>query len=173
MDKIWPTLLIAAAVAALFYGMWLGWRHRARRDSRLSAPSALEAPGETLLAAEALHVATTHHDKPLDRVVMPGLAYRSNATLTVTRGGVTIAAAGEPSVAIAANRISGAGAATWTIDRSVERDGLLVLEWRVAADHGDDAELDTYLRVSDAELQARLIDGIRSIITRTPTGNEV
>jgi hypothetical protein len=110
---------------------------------------------------QALHVATTHHDAPLDRVAVPGLAYRANATVAVATGGVTISAPGEKRVAIAASAIVGVGTATWTIDRSVESDGLVLLAWRTTDAVGQ--VLDTYLRVADPQLQQRLVAGIRSI----------
>ncbi|HWD63349.1 MAG TPA: hypothetical protein VG369_12685 [Humibacter sp.] len=164
MDKLWPTAIIVVLVALIFVGMWRGWRRRAGRDSALAVPTVLDVPGELLLTVHALHVASTHHDKPLDRVVVPGLAFRANATVAVSKGGLTITAQGESSVAIAASAILGIGAATWTIDRTVERDGLILLAWRTAPADADGTVLDTYLRVTDPDERRRLITGIRSII---------
>jgi hypothetical protein len=169
VDKLWPTLLILIVVALVFLAMWVGWRRRARRDSGLVVPTTLDAPGEVLLSVPALHVATTHHDAPLDRVVVPGLAFRANATVTVSRGGVTITAPGEPSVAIARNAVAGVGTATWTIDRSVEPDGLALIAWRAGPEHDGSPVLDTYLRLEDTGLQQRLVAGIRSIAGRPTT----
>ncbi|GAB3387865.1 hypothetical protein GCM10027568_08070 [Humibacter soli] len=171
MDKLWPTLLILVVLALIFVGMWWGWRRRARRDAALVVPNTLDAPGEQLLTVQALHVATTYHDKPLDRVVVAGLAFRANAGVTVWAGGVTIAAPGEPNVAIAAPAIVGVGAATWTIDRTVERDGLILLAWHTAPTAADDAVLDTYLRVTDLDDRHRLEAAIRNTIHHT-TGSE-
>lgn len=170
MDKLWPTLLIVVLVALVFFAMWLGWRRRARRDSGLVVPAQLETPGETLLTVQALHVATTHHDAPLDRVAMAGLAYRANATIDVSTGGVTIIAPGETRVAIAASAVVGVGTATWTIDRSVESDGLVLMAWRTTRTDAGGRVLDTYLRLGDAQLQQRLVAGIRSIAGLTETG---
>jgi hypothetical protein len=165
MDKLWPTLLIVVVVALVFVGMWAGWRRIRRRDAALAIRAALADPGETLLSLPALHVATTHHDEPLDRVVVPGLAFRADATVTVSRGGVTLAAPGEQTVAIEAASILAAGTATWTIDRSVEQDGLALLAWRARRTDGDDQVLDTYLRVAEPERQRELLADIRSLIT--------
>ncbi|GAB3797807.1 transporter [Humibacter antri] len=167
MDKLWPTALIAIVVVLIFVGMWVGWRRRARRDSAIEVPTALAEPGETLLTVKALHVGSTHHDHPLDRVVGPGLAFRANATVTVSAGGITISAPGERSVAIAANAILGAGTATWTIDRTVERDGLVLVAWHSGggsrATDADGPVIDTYLRTADAVEQGRLVAGIHSL----------
>lgn len=180
MDKLWPTALIAIVVVLIFVGMWIGWRRRARRDSSISVPSALTEPGETLLTVKALHVGSTHHDRPLDRVVVPGLAFRANATVTVSTGGVTITAPGERSVAITADAILGAGTATWTIDRTVEHDGLVLVAWRSgserAATDAGGTIIDTYLRTADATEQGRLVASIRSLVPQrnsTPGADDV
>ena len=162
MDKLWPTLLILVVVVLIFIGMWLGWRRLSRRDASLTVPSELAEPGDRLVAVRALHVATTHHDRPLDRVVVAGLAFRAAAEATVSTGGIVLAASGEPSVAITAASIVGIGAATWTIDRTVERDGLVLLAWRVA--DADGTVLDTYLRVVDPDQRDRFVDAARGII---------
>ena len=163
MDKLWPTLLIVVILALVFIGMWIGWRRRARRDSALTVPTVLDEPGAPIMTTEALYVASTYHDKPLDRVVVAGLAFRARATVTVSTGGVSIQAPGESSVAIAASVILGVGAATWTIDRTVERDGLVLLAWSTVPTDADGAVLDTYLRITDPEQRRRLVEGIRSI----------
>lgn len=174
MDKLWPTLLILVVVALVFVGMWAGWRRIRRRDATLSVPTSLAQAGDVTLTVAALHLATTRHDAPLDRVVVPGLGYRANATVTVSSGGVTITAPGEQAVAIATSSIVGAGAATWTIDHSVEPDGLSLIAWRAERTDGDSEVLDTYLRVVDPAEQSRLLAGIRSIVAddanRTTSG---
>lgn len=181
MDKLWPTLLIVVVLALVFLAMWWGWRRRASRDAALTVPTALDAPGAELLTVQALHVASTHHEKPLDRVVVPGLAFRANAAVAVWEGGVTIAAPGEARVAIAVTSILGVGAATWTIDRTVERDGLLLLAWRPSPTTVDGPVIDTYLRVTDPDERRRLVAGVREILGRNAntaaaltddTGNE-
>ena len=173
MDKLWPTLLIVVVLALVFLGMWWGWRRRSRRDAIIDVPTALAAPGERVLTANALHVASTHHDRPLDRVVVPGLAFRANAAVSVWQGGITLATPGEPSVAIAAQDIVGVGAATWTIDRTVERDGLVLLAWHATASDGDAPILDTYLRLTDPDERRRLVTGIRTILHADTSGATV
>ena len=169
MDKLWPTALILVVVVLVFIGMWIGWRRRARRDAGLVVPSALASPGAAILSAEALHVGSTHHDRPLDRVAVPGLAFRARARVDVSEGGVTITSPGESTVAIAAPALLGVGTATWTIDRSVEQDGLVLVAWRTGTADASGDVIDTYLRVADAKDQSRLLASIGSLIAENST----
>lgn len=186
MAEFWPTAIIAVVVVVIFLAMWLGWRRRARRDSGIAVLGSLASPGEPLVRVSALHVGSTHHDRPLDRVVIPGLAFRANATVVVSTGGITIDARGEGSVAIPAGAVIGAGTATWTIDKAVEHDGLVLLVWRTGDGNAEaDARapvVDTYLRLADPAAQNRLLASIRSltagqsgaddVATDTNTGSE-
>ena len=70
--------------------LW-GWRRRRRRDAGLQAPLGdIPAGAEVLATAEGLYVATTVHDKPLDRLSIRPLAFRSRVTVTVTTAGVAL-----------------------------------------------------------------------------------
>jgi hypothetical protein len=169
MDRFWPTAVIIVVVVLVFVAMWIGWRRRARRDAGLVVPDALARPGAPILSTEALHVGSTHHDRPLDRVIVPGLAFRAKAAVDVSEGGVTITSPGESTVAIAASALIGVGTATWTIDRSVEQDGLVLVAWRTGTADASGDVIDTYLRVADARDQSRLVASIHSLIGESST----
>lgn len=176
MDKLWPTVLIVVIVALLFIAMWVGWQHRARRDAALHVPGTLPHAGRLLMTVQALHVGSTHHDRPLDRVVVPGLAFRARAVVTISDTGITMTAPGESSVAIAAAALLGVGTATWTIDRSVEQNGLVLIAWRSGVEDAGAPVVDTYLRVADAQEQGRLVASIRALIGEendTPGADDV
>jgi hypothetical protein len=79
---------------------------------------------------------------------------------------------GEPDVFLDRASIVGVGRATWTIDRAVERDGLVVLSWRL-----DTATVaDSYLRLQggDPDALVHAIDPLRpsAATPATPTGND-
>lgn len=161
MDRLWPTLVIVAIVILVFWGMWWGWRQRSRRDAALVPPHALPEPlGKPLLGLDARYVATTHCGRPMDRVVVAGLAYPGNARVDVFPAGASLAIPGEPLVFLPAGSIEGAGAATWAIDRAVERGGLVCVTWRVREDADP---VDTYLRLLAADDQMRLIEALTHI----------
>ena len=70
MDKLVPTLVAIAIAALILFLLVYGWRRRAKRDSGLGASYDVPADAApATLEAETLYVATTVHDKPLERLV--------------------------------------------------------------------------------------------------------
>jgi hypothetical protein len=165
VDKLLPTLGILAVVVIVLALAIVGWRRRVRRDSGAgggySTPGTLSAP---LAEAAALYVATTKAGQHLERLALPGLAYRGKATIAVRPEGVAIAVTGETPVFIPAAVVSGVGAASVAIDRAVERDGLLRLGWTTSGG----AAADTYFRVVDPAGRAQLAAAIEQIVPDQP-----
>jgi hypothetical protein len=151
MNRTASTLVVALILVLVLAAMWLGWRGRRRRDAALPAvPETLTAPGEFLLAAPALYVATTHAGRPLDRVAVAGLAFRGRTEVAVYGGGVQLAVTGERPVAIDRAQVRDVGLAMNTIDRVVEPGGLVRIGWRLGA--GTDAvDVDSFLRLVDGD----------------------
>lgn len=142
MDRLTPTIVIVVFVLLVFTGLALGWRARRRRQAGLPAldapPSYLGAP---LIADDVFYVATTVAEAPTDRIAVRGLGFRSRAAVTVFPEGVLLGIAGQPDAFIPSAAITGIGRATWTIDRVVGRDGLVVVTWMLGA-----TAVDTYLK---------------------------
>lgn len=155
--------LILAIIALALFGMWRGWRARTRRAARLGVTFG-PATGEAVAAFGGLYVATTAHDDPLDRLPLPHLGFRSRVVVTVTTEGVALDMPAAPTLFLAAARLVGAGRATWTIDRVVERDGLVLIAWTT----DDGTIVDTYLRLQSSEPDA-LVAAVEDLRT-TPTG---
>ncbi len=162
------TVMIAVAVVLLGLLAWAWWR-RTRRDSGLIAPVAEIPEGARVLAVfPGLYVATTAHDRPLERLAIRRLGFRSRVEVTVTDAGVALDLAGAPRLFLPAERLVGVGQSTVAIDRVVERDGLTRLTWRIA----DDTVVDSYFRPQGASARA-LADAVHPIIpTPTPTGSD-
>lgn len=169
MDRSVPALIIAVVLLGVFALMLRSWRRRSRRDAALGAGYPHPAgPGHQLASVTALYVATTPRDLPLERLAIRGLGFRSTATLTVTDAGVWMLLAGEDGIFIPADAIDLLAPATWTIDRVVETDGLLVLGWRLAgADADADGQaaraVDSYFRIVNPDDRRRVSDAITSI----------
>jgi len=161
VDKLLPTLGILAVVIIVLALAIVGWRRRVRRDSGAGAgystPGTLSAPtAET----DALYVATTKAGQHLERLALPGLAFRGKAVVTVRPEGVAIAVTGETPVFIPAAVVTGVGAASVAIDRAVERDGLLRLGWTTSGG----TAADSYFRVVDPAGRAQLTAAIHEIV---------
>ena len=155
-------VLVTLALVAVL--VWAWWR-RTRRDSGLEPPVGEAPAGATTLSThEALYVATTRHDEPLERLAIRGLGFRSRADLTVTSAGVALDLTGQPRFFLPTERIVEVAQATVAIDRVVERDGLVRISWRVDAD----AVVDTYIRPQDASARA-VSDEIGALLTLTGT----
>ena len=177
MDKFGPTVAIGIVFVGILVLMVLSWRRRTRRDSGI-APRTLAETGPELATADALYVASTVHERPMERLAPAGLGFRGRARVSVfagagtagmsTDGAVSIAVDGSDEVVIPAADIVDVAPATWTIDRVVERDGLLLIAWR----DRDDAILDSYVRIVNADERERLMGAIRQVSTHDANSEE-
>ncbi len=165
MDRTIPAVITGVVLIGVLALMLRGWRARGRRDAAL--PAGYPLPGVTtaeLAATPAFYVATTRRGTPLERLNIRGLGFRARAMLTVTEAGVFLALAGEEVVFIPADAIELLEAATWTIDRVVESDGLLMLGWRLNAPAAETGQLvDSYFRIIDPTERVAVYDAIRTI----------
>ncbi|MFI8594281.1 hypothetical protein ACIGCK_07615 [Microbacterium sp. NPDC078428] len=156
-------ILVAVAVLLLGLMAW-GWWRRSRRDRALSAPTDVPVDAAATASFSGLYVATTRHDAPLDRLAIRHLAYRGRVRVDVTATGVILRITGEPDVFLGAPLLLEVGRATWTIDRVVERDGLVYLAWRV----DDTTVADSYLRLQGTDPDA-LVAAVQEILPAPTT----
>lgn len=165
--ELLTAIIVVVTLTLIGLGVW-AWRSRARRDrTPLVAPAEIPAEATITHVFDALYVATTAHQQPLERLAAPGLGFRSRATVTVTDRGVALDLTGQARLFLAADRIVDIDHSTVVIDRVVEKDGLARLTWTT-----DAASLvDSYLRPQDASARA-LIEAIRPLISHTRTGSD-
>jgi hypothetical protein len=165
VDKLLPTIAIVVVLIVVLLLALRGWRRRVRRDAPAGGgyPAPAELGAQTA-AADVLYVATTKAGEQLERLVLPGLAYRGKGILSVSSAGISIRVAGEQPVFVPASTLTGVGAATFTIDRVVERDGLLRFGW--TTDGGVPA--DSYFRVTDPAGRETVTAAIEDILPGTP-----
>ncbi|MCU1478483.1 MAG: hypothetical protein JWQ64_3176 [Subtercola sp.] len=132
-NQIVPAIIVLAILVVIYIGMALAWRARKRRQSAFTLNTVTPADtGELLLEVPMLYVATTPANKPLERLALPGLAFRGRGTFIVWQKGVTISVNGEPDVYVPLADIRSVGTSTFTIDRVVESGGLTRLDWTSA-----------------------------------------
>lgn len=163
------TLIVVLVLLLVLFGMWQGWRAMVRRAAHLTpshdVPAALGAP---LAAAATFYVATTAHEKPLERLAIAGLGFRAHGGLAVYDAGLVLTVTGAEDVWIPASALIAVQPATVAIDKVVEKDGLLALSWNLG-----DTLVDSYFRVTEPEKIGSLYDAIESIAPNAPAESEV
>ncbi|MFT4229687.1 MAG: hypothetical protein QM602_05295 [Microbacterium sp.] len=162
-------LAVMVGVAVLLIGaLAFAWWRRVRRDSGFAPPVGSPPSGAAVVARFAgFYVATTAHDQPLERLAMRGLGFRSRVDVAVTDRGLALELAGGPALFLAPELIVSVAQSTVAIDRVVERDGLVRLDWLAG-----DTVVDTYLRPQDASAK-RVADAIRPLVPASiPTGTD-
>lgn len=161
MERLIPTVIILVVLAGVLVLMWFGWRARRRRDAGLPPIAEPDAElGAPDLELHDIHyVATTRAEDPLDRIAIDPLAYRGRATIGVYSRGVVLQVAGSRPAFIPRAAIESTGTATATVDRAVERDGLLIIRWRLSAEQ----RADTALRVTDPDQRRALRDALAAL----------
>jgi hypothetical protein len=146
-QEIAGSMMLALMVLALAGAGW-GWYRHIKRSSPLKAHLTFDVPdGEPTLSVRALYVATTKADDPIARVAAGPLAYRAKASLSLFPEGVVVKLAGSDALLIPGESGLQAGLATWTIDRVVEPEGLLMLRWTLG-----DTPVDSYFRIVDGDV---------------------
>jgi hypothetical protein len=193
-DRYLPgSIAIAVAVLAII-AMAISWRRRSRRDAALSPLTELPAAlGAELASISGFYVATTVHRKAWERLAVRGLGFRSRVVVGVHEAGLVLAIPAQREIFIPAGSIEEAVAATWAIDRVVERDGLVLVAWRLTSgatpsaaapsdgsDEGTSADstiVDSYFRIVDQQDRLRFFDAIHRIApgagAQTPAESEV
>lgn len=166
-----PVIVTVAILLAVLVAMVVSWRRRSGRQRDSVVPDARDDGGLAGLATEGLYLATTFAGRPLDRVVAGGLGFRARATITVTAEGVRIERDGADPLFLAEQRLVGAGVATWTIDRAVEKNGLTVIAWRLDRADGGADEVESAFRI-ELEPRADLIAAVRSLVQATNARTE-
>lgn len=161
MDKVLSAGLVIVFLVLLLALMMLGWYLRRRRQRGI--PSLVAAPENLTNALEfsGLYVSTTSVDNPLDRIAVRGLGFRARTSVIVADEGIVIPIAGQADSYLPSEDILKTGRATWTIDRVVEPDGLVVVDWRLG-----DRTLASYFRLDDP---AGFVDAVTK---HTKTGSD-
>ena len=157
MDKVIPGVIVLVILLIALTLMVLGWRARARRQVQLDEPQFVPAEtGEYIGDYETFYVATTMAGQPLNRVVVQGLGFRAKAFLRVSSGGVVIPIDGQRDIFIPVADIRDIRRETWTIDRVVEPDGLILLDWTLG-----DTRVDSYFRAEEPEALFSALTSLR------------
>lgn len=146
MDKFVGAVIVISLIAVALSLMFFSWQRRRRRDVSLATASNGGTRETRLLAVNCFYVSTTPRNEPLERLAIPGLAFRARATVGLSRAGVTIEPRGEVETFIPVAQLRGVRAADATIDRSAGRGSLTALDWTAA----NGVEISSFLRIPNS-----------------------
>ncbi|RKT56402.1 transporter [Saccharothrix australiensis] len=132
MTRVLLSLAVLAVFALCLYGMWHGWRARARRQAGAlpDFPRPPAEPGSARLETTGVYVGTTIGDDWQDRVAVGDIGHRAEATLRLTERGVLVERTGAGAMWIPLEDVVGARTARGLAGKVMSADGLLVVRWR-------------------------------------------
>ncbi|WP_158892184.1 transporter [Amycolatopsis anabasis] len=171
MDRLWLTLAVVAFFALCVWGMWLGWRRKARSQSVQVPPfpSAPDNLGEPVLPpARGLYVSTTRAGHWQDRIVTRGAGLRTSATWRLYESGLEVERVGAPGFWIPAESIVDVRRDRAIAGKVMGSDSLLVITWQLS-----DVLLDTGFRGDDLGAYPQWMERLRAIAPERKNGDEV
>lgn len=127
---------------------------RSKQEALLAKPEDFAGSG-----AAGLYVSTVFTDKPLDRVWAYGLGVRGRCQIVVTDAGVGISRVGEQGLLIPAQAMVAIGLQSATIDKGVEKNGLLAIDWQLG-----DSKLTTVLRIANVQDRKKILSDVEKLI---------
>lgn len=152
--------VISLAVLVLLIGLAVRtWRKRANQHEAQLGAVTRNLSGSEIFSTDGSYVATTFANDPLNRVMAHGLGARGNAKLVVATDGLLIERTGEQNLAITKASILSVGLLQGTIDRVVENDGLVAVNWKLG-----DTELQTSLRIVDASIRKNFLGHLTELV---------
>lgn len=129
---------------------------RKAQEAALPMPTGVESVTQGIAG---YYVSTVFWATPLKRVWAWGLGGRGKALIEVSETGIAIERSGEVGLYIPAEQLVGATRASATIDKGVEKDGLLVLIWKLGNE-----ELATHLRIVAKSQRKQLEEDLRTML---------
>lgn len=159
--------VISAAVFLILIALAIrAWRSRvADQRAAFSEPNeALEFFGELISSAQGFYAATTFATNHLERIAAYGLGSRGFAQIFVFAEGVLVVRTGERPLAIDKAQLDSVALGQATIDKAVEKEGLLQINWRQ-----DNTLLTTHIRITDQIIRNHILQAIETITSKEVT----
>jgi hypothetical protein len=160
MDKFVGAIIVIGVIAVALSLMFFSWQRRRRRDLSLATSNRGDNRDVRLFEVNCFYVATTPRSEPLERLAIPGLAFRARARVALTHSGVVIEPRGEIETFIPVSQLAGVRAADATIDRSAGRGSLTALDWTAA----NGVEISSFLRIPNRLDRAVFIETVTTLL---------
>lgn len=167
MDRVLLTVALVLVILLAAYGLLVGWRHRAARQSDYPELPVLPADvGDELTdPIDGLYISTTVAGRWQDRIVARGLGRRAVATVHLYAAGIVLDRVGESALFLPAADVRAVGTAPGIAGKVMGMpDGILVLTWSLAG-----TDLDSGLRINDLEAQAQWLAAAEQLFPGRPT----
>jgi len=165
MDKVFGTVIVIGLISLALGFMFASWQRRRRRDVSILISSGVHPERKPVLEIRCLYVATTPQEEPLERLAIPGLAFRARARVSLGASGITLEPQGEQSTFIATTDVRRVRAANATIDRSAGPGSLTAIDWR--AETGE--ELTSFLRIPRRHDRTAFTEAVNASVINPPT----
>ncbi len=160
---LWVIGLVLLCLLAA-WGLWVGWKHRAQRQSGLpELPAVPEHLGEVVVPPlTGLYVSSTTARNWQDRIVARGLGVRAPALVRLTEDGALIDREGADPIFVPVKDLVEVTTAPGIAGKVMgQADGILILRWRLG-----DVEVDSGIRADDRDEQAGFIAAARELINK-------
>jgi hypothetical protein len=158
MERLWLVLAIVVFFLLCLWGMYVGWRRKARSQSVQVPPfpAIPEDLGDALLESTGVYVATTFAGEWQNRVVTRGAGLRTGAVLRLHESGVAVERGGAPDFWIPRDAVTGVRRDSKIAGKVMGTDALLVLTWRAG-----ETEVDTGFRGDDLDDYPQWIEQLK------------
>ena len=166
---LWTLGMVLVCVLAAC-GLWLGWKHRGRRQSGLPAlPAVPNAPGDVITPAlTGLYVSSTTAGNWQDRIVAHGLGVRAPAIVRLSEDGVLVDREGADPIFVPVKDLVEVTTAPGIAGKVMgQEDGILIIRWRLG-----DTELDSGIRADDRDEQAEFLVAAKNLLAGDLTKDE-
>ncbi|KAA2265337.1 transporter [Solihabitans fulvus] len=162
-ERVLLSLALVVFFLLCLYGMWLGWRRRARRQAAVlpafPQPPATLAETEPIAETTGVYVGSTIAGDWQDRVAVGDVGFRAEAVLRRYPAGLLVDRTGATALWIPAESLVDARTDRALAGKVMAADGLLVVRWRLG-----DHLLDTGFRGDDKDVYEQWVAALRSLV---------
>jgi hypothetical protein len=168
MERVLLVVGLVLVCVLCGYGLLVGWRHRAARQSALpELPAAPDDLGPDLAPPlTGVYVSTTTAGNWQDRVVACGLGRRAAGAARLSVEGVCVEREGESDIYLPIADLVQVTTAPGIAGKVMgQAEGVLIVRWKLG-----ETLLDSGFRADDTELQADWIVAANELIAARPKG---
>ena len=168
MERTVLVVLLVVLCALAAFGLLVGWRHRASRQSHLAEiPTTPGDLGPDLVEpVTGMYVSTTTSGTWQDRIVAQGLGRRANGAIRLSAEGVCIERDGESDIFVPVGNLLTVTTAPGVAGKVMGMaNGVLIVRWSLGG-----VSVDSGFRSNDTAAQDDFIDAAQALIAKGQGG---